>query len=162
MGFGERLKKVRGGIKQDEFAIKCGFHKNTIGKWERDEQCPKVDDLNRILTVFPDINPTWLLTGEGNMQRGTAISEGEGPELDLALMEKIVFELIKAQRSTGVEEEDLCAEALAQATASSIINTYRKCTNMPVASRDKVISSYNRLFEGLNEKLKAIADKRGV
>jgi len=68
MTFGERLKAIRGDLNQESFAIKCGFHKNTIGRWERNEQCPNVDDLNRILATFPDINPTWLLTGGGRMK----------------------------------------------------------------------------------------------
>jgi transcriptional regulator with XRE-family HTH domain len=69
MEFGERLKLIRGSSRQDDFATKVGFHKNTIGRWERGEQTPNVDDLNKILAVFPDINPTWLLTGKGWMRQ---------------------------------------------------------------------------------------------
>lgn len=83
MGFGDRLKILRGNLNQDEFSSKVGFHKNTIGRWERGEQSPNVADVNRILATFPNINPTWLLTGEGEMKRGAVTWDfgmiGAGP-----------------------------------------------------------------------------------
>lgn len=60
---------VRGNLTRDEFSVKIHVHKNTIGRWERGEQTPNVDDLNRILQVYPDINPVWLLIGEGEMKK---------------------------------------------------------------------------------------------
>lgn len=69
MDFGERLKTVRGDDKQEAFAKRLGVHKNTIGRWERGDQSPGVEDLNKILELNPNINPTWLLTGEGQKER---------------------------------------------------------------------------------------------
>lgn len=69
VNFGERLKMVRGNLTRDEFSVKIHVHKNTIGRWERGEQTPNVDDLNQVLQAYPDINPAWLLTGEGEMKR---------------------------------------------------------------------------------------------
>jgi transcriptional regulator with XRE-family HTH domain len=172
MSLGERLKKVRGGIKQDEFAIKCGFHKNTIGKWERDEQCPKVDDLNRIVTAFPDINPTWLLTGEGEMKRGEVVDAGPG--LDFALLEKIIVNnqtghnLIKlgdaAVDEAGNVDEALylVAEMGARQTASTIINTYKTCIGRPAMSPDEIIKDFNKMIAGYTAKINKIADDRGL
>lgn len=70
MNISDRIRKIRGDSKQDYFANILGVNKNTVGRWERGEQTPNVDDLNRILRVRPDINPAWLLTGEGEMKRG--------------------------------------------------------------------------------------------
>lgn len=75
MKFGDRLKLVRGNLKQDEFAEKTGCHKSTIGRWERGEQFPDIDDANKILKAFPDISPAWLLADEGAMLRGAVVEE---------------------------------------------------------------------------------------
>lgn len=72
MDISERLKTVRGFIRQEDFAATVGVRKNTVGRWERGEQIPDVDEVNKILVEFPYINPIWLLTGEGEMRRGGA------------------------------------------------------------------------------------------
>lgn len=162
MTFGQRLKLIRGNLKQEEFATKCGLHKNTVGRWERDEQTPNIDDTNHILATFPHINPAWLLTGEGEMKRGEAAPghQETAPELDLELMEGIIIRTIKAQRSTGVDHEDLVADGLAIMTATSIINQYRSEKGLPSPSSNEILNNYNKMFAALNEKLTAMADKR--
>lgn len=65
----ERIKVIRGGLKQEEFAEKLGVSKVTVGRWERGERVPDARDLFRITTEFSEVNPTWLLTGEGPMMR---------------------------------------------------------------------------------------------
>jgi len=62
---GSRIKAIRGKLRQDAFANKIGMHINTVGRWERGQRTPDVNDLNRILQACPDISPAWLLTGEG-------------------------------------------------------------------------------------------------
>lgn len=47
--------------------------KNTLVAYEKDERCPGADFLNKLLQLFPEINPTWLLTGEGEMKRNDAV-----------------------------------------------------------------------------------------
>jgi phage repressor protein C with HTH and peptisase S24 domain len=76
MDFGDRLKLVRGNLKQEEFALKIGRPKATYGNWERGSQYPNIKDTNEILAAFPDINPTWLLTGKGPMKLEG--NDGEG------------------------------------------------------------------------------------
>jgi transcriptional regulator with XRE-family HTH domain len=65
MRIGERIRILRGDLLQGEFAEKLGFHKNTIGRWERGDSVPDVDNLAKILDTYPEINPAWLVTGDG-------------------------------------------------------------------------------------------------
>ncbi|MCD8287629.1 MAG: hypothetical protein LUC18_02165 [Porphyromonadaceae bacterium] len=36
----------------------------------------KIEELQKILALFPDISETWLLTGEGEMEKGKAAPQG--------------------------------------------------------------------------------------
>ena len=78
MSYGERLKIVRGNIPQEDFAKLLDVHKNTLGRFEREEGKPNIEELQKIVSALPDINPTWLLTGEGDMKRDAATKSEEG------------------------------------------------------------------------------------
>jgi transcriptional regulator with XRE-family HTH domain len=80
MGIGNRIKMVRGKSKQEDFARSLGVHQNTVGRWEREQRIPDVDDLNKILAAFLDINPSWLLSGEGPMLKGGEETEDVTPK----------------------------------------------------------------------------------
>lgn len=69
MDISARIKLIRGDVRQEDFADKLGVKKNTVGRWERGEQTPSYEALSNILMHFPNINHTWLLTGEGEMWR---------------------------------------------------------------------------------------------
>jgi len=71
MNIGDRLKALRGGLSQDEFSQRIGFHKNTIGNYERGERTPDVDFLRAVCEKL-DISSEWLLWGKGSMHRGEA------------------------------------------------------------------------------------------
>ncbi len=62
---GERLKKVRGNLSQTAFAKELGLDRQSIARYESGN---RVIDANVIfiLMVKFNIDPTWLLTGEGN------------------------------------------------------------------------------------------------
>lgn len=64
MGFGERIRQIRGSLLQEEFAQKIGVSKSTVGRFEREERTPDMVDIGKILEAYPDINPTWLVTGK--------------------------------------------------------------------------------------------------
>ena len=97
MGIGERIKLIRGHERQDAFSVKVGVHLNTVGRWERGQRSPDVDDLNKILAAFPEINPTWLLTGVGEMRW----SEGERQRLLFDGAHEQLRERIKGSISGG-------------------------------------------------------------
>lgn len=63
---------VRGEVTQKEFAHLLNVHIGTISRWERGEQVPNLNDINKILALFQNISPSWLTTGEGPMTREEA------------------------------------------------------------------------------------------
>lgn len=89
MEISDRIKTIRGDLTQEEFATRIEIKKNTVGRLERGEQVPDLSELNKILAVYPDISPAWLLADEGPMKRGevkqsangTGIIQGDGNKL---------------------------------------------------------------------------------
>lgn len=71
MSLGERLKEIRNGLPQADFAKQVGVTTNTVGRLERGENVPDAEYLKKILEIYPDIDPAWLLTGKGETKRGT-------------------------------------------------------------------------------------------
>lgn len=100
MEISERLKMIRGIEKQEDFAKSLLVNKNTVGRWERGDQTPNAEDLNKILEVYPDINPTWLLTGKGEIKRGEAGSAS----VDAELLEVIITAVEEVSNEIGREE----------------------------------------------------------
>lgn len=39
-------------LTQDQLANKAGYHTTTIGRWERGEQFPRMDELENVLEVL--------------------------------------------------------------------------------------------------------------
>lgn len=82
MDISERIKLIRGDLIQEKFAERIGVKKNTVGRFERGEQRPGFEEMNAILDCYPDINPAWLLLGEGSMMRGENASGVKEDESD--------------------------------------------------------------------------------
>lgn len=77
---GERIKLVRRDVSRDRFAPMTGISKTALVNYENNERDPGSEYLNKILSLFPDINPAWLLTGEGEMRRsGNSAVSGAVP-----------------------------------------------------------------------------------
>ena len=74
MSIGERLRLIRSSMSQDEFGKMLGVYKGTVANYEKGARTPDTDHINKILQHFTDINPVWLLTGEGAM-RSEKVSE---------------------------------------------------------------------------------------
>ena len=65
MPIGDRIKKIRGSLSREEFALKLGIDKSTIQRYENDDNIPKGDILQQIHDEF-NVNINWLLTGNGD------------------------------------------------------------------------------------------------
>ncbi|QTR54767.1 helix-turn-helix domain-containing protein [Thiothrix unzii] len=59
---GQRLREVRGGLTQAEFAEKMEVVSKTIRRYESDETIPDGIFLLRLKAIF-NVDPTWVLLG---------------------------------------------------------------------------------------------------
>ena len=66
---GKRLRQVRGSTVRDQYARLLGVSLTTVANYETGKRLPGADYLKKVLDLHPQINPTWLLTGEGPMDR---------------------------------------------------------------------------------------------
>ncbi len=55
------------GLSESAFCQKVGFSNGFLGKVYKNNISIGVDKLIKILSVFPELNPIWLLTGIGEM-----------------------------------------------------------------------------------------------
>lgn len=69
---GERIAEIISHFcdSKADFARKIGERPQTVSNWVSRGAGKNI--LNRILTLYPEINPTWLLTGEGEMLNTTS------------------------------------------------------------------------------------------
>lgn len=59
---------------QRQFALAIGVSPQAINNVIAERtKTPSSDLLNGIAKAFPQVNPTWILTGEGNMLRNTTV-----------------------------------------------------------------------------------------
>ena len=65
MTFSDRVKYIRGNIRQKDFAERLDVSLGAVQHWEIDNQIPRGDILIRIRDRF-NVDLNWLLTGEGN------------------------------------------------------------------------------------------------
>lgn len=103
---GGRIRMVRGGVRQPEFATRLGVDKNTIGRYERDERQPDAEFLARLCSL--GFNGHWLITGEGPMMAGPSApaAPGEGVNAGaLAGAITAVEEMLRARQITLPSEK---------------------------------------------------------
>ncbi|WP_071998242.1 MULTISPECIES: helix-turn-helix domain-containing protein [unclassified Serratia (in: enterobacteria)] len=63
---GLRVRSVRGNLSQTEFAKRLGIERKSVSRYESGERAPDALVILRLLSEF-NIEPTWLLTGDGNI-----------------------------------------------------------------------------------------------
>jgi len=69
MGTIQRIKKYIDfkGINNKKFEESVGFSNGSFASQLKNNKTIGVDKLENILNIYSDLNPTWLLTGDGNM-----------------------------------------------------------------------------------------------
>ncbi len=54
-------------LTEEALATKLGFRPSNIAHLQSGRNLPSFEILNRLITVFPDLNPRWLINGSGEM-----------------------------------------------------------------------------------------------
>ena len=116
---------------KSQFENKCGLSHgwiNSVGK------TIMPDKLERISLHFPDLNPSWLMTGEGTMLRTDCTSESR----EEAEMEEtdLVRELRRQLEEERRKNEELQRKTDAQ---QSTINSMAKTMEMMMEEKQKSI-----------------------
>jgi len=86
---GERLQYLRKGISRDKFALAIGVSKTTIVNYEKGLRSPDFSFLSKVLEFNPEIDPTWLLTGEGDSEKKTITNVSKSVLKDACTEESI-------------------------------------------------------------------------
>lgn len=82
--FAERLQKVMRlkGLNKNSLTVKLGLPANSvIGRIVNAQARPSYEILKGIVALFDDINPRWLITGEGSMSGKEIVSAMEKGEI---------------------------------------------------------------------------------
>ncbi|WP_075341820.1 hypothetical protein [Tenacibaculum agarivorans] len=77
------------------FEDRINVSNNSIGTAIRRKASFKSNVLNKILNSFPDINPTWLLTGKGKMLVADIVEEPNSLYANENIEFKVKEELLK-------------------------------------------------------------------
>lgn len=89
MTIGERIRKLRGKLSQEDFARSIGASKTAVGAYEKDSSKPGADVIMSICAQF-SVDPKWLLFGDGPMRVG---KKHEDMVIDLGALDDTVAEL---------------------------------------------------------------------
>ncbi len=99
MSIGERLRQLRGGISQLDFATKIGVNKELIGKYERGLNVPGGDILSRIHDAT-GVSLDWLISGKGNMLYNQPLSQRGS-------VNEVLLELVIQQVEQALEQSEV-------------------------------------------------------
>lgn len=90
------------GLKKSEFEKMCNLSNGYMNKLRN---CPKQEKLEIIYLTFPQLNRTWLLTGEGEMLNSEGCQSSSGETIT---MSREAWQTIVSQQETiRSQQEDL-------------------------------------------------------
>lgn len=106
----EMIKKVRKKTKltQSELAKLTGVHLQTLSRYERGELIPSADFITKLSKLL-NINPTWLLTGEGEMfidEKKSGIPETGLIDVKYNTVKLNYYPNISVSAGYGIQNED--------------------------------------------------------
>ena len=72
-----RIKKwiENQGLKSSSFADKIGVNRATISHVLSGRNKPSIDFLDKMIRAFPDLNPNWIVSGDGLMYKSDGVKE---------------------------------------------------------------------------------------
>ena len=163
----ERLREIRGGLSQAEFAERFGVHKNTVWKWENDEASPDFESLQKMILEY-ELSPEWLMLGEGG-KHAPALKDFTPRTVPAATYMELMDEFNKraAIHKENLDELSTLRKTVKQATheimvLNAEIREYRKVekafheylgeyliATMNEKSHQKVIDAIDDLVRGL-------------
>lgn len=93
MSFGDRIKILRGGETQAEFASRIGISQRALGNYERNERTPDVD-FAALVCSKTGASAAWLLLGEEDSAASqnpqpTSSQNESGPHCGIVLVPKV-------------------------------------------------------------------------
>ena len=68
------------GLTSSRFAEMVGVQRSSISHLVSGRNKPSLEFLQKVLKAFPDINPDWLYTGQGEMRKGETGDNVKGKE----------------------------------------------------------------------------------
>lgn len=89
---GERIELIRGKQARESFAAELGVHPQTLARYEKGERLPDSAFLETLSKRY-NVDPAWLLTGEGKLDGKTAAD----------FRERKIPQMEKARRGTAVD-----------------------------------------------------------
>lgn len=85
-------------LSQNGFAKAVGIASNSMSRLIRGENEPSSETIQAVLNRFPDVNPTWLMTGEGEMMRNGE-NPAKQPVKEVAPTDSAILQELKSMRS---------------------------------------------------------------
>ncbi|GKT09172.1 helix-turn-helix domain-containing protein [Desulforhabdus sp. TSK] len=115
MSLAERLTRLRTrlSLHPREMAEKMGVTERVYRKYEKQEQVPGSDKIIHLLEELKDIDPTWLMLGEGEIFRSNVVSEWKyrtGDEETNALAGEIIMMLNELDQAAIRDIRSLVSE----------------------------------------------------
>jgi len=91
-------------LTSSEFAGRIGVQRSSVSHVLSGRNKPSVDFLEKIFTVFPDIDPGWLITGKGEWKRKYAADTKPEPVSEVKHTETATRE-IKEIKTPALEKQ---------------------------------------------------------
>lgn len=117
------------GISKREFAASVGVSHSLIGK----SSSIGSDKLEKILSVYPELDPVWLLSGKGSMIVNDATKQTQGNFADETQKDHSILDNIVSKSEDLVKKQNISEDALAKAMYWFALNTYAKKHNLNVS-----------------------------
>ena len=131
-------------INAGELAVMLEVQRSNISHILNGRNKPSAAFIEKMLTVFPDLNARWLLTGQGRMLETTAAEKKENVKLDIQLDTPVssVSDSVQEDKKAKVVIKADSKSEEKQKSISSV--TDDAVDKVVLLFRDGTFSSFNR------------------